>query len=298
MRRPSPLPPPLASEPFTVGTAAALGVSRRRTRANDLSTPFRGVRSAGTADSVDALCHAYAVRMPETQYFSHATAAQLWGIPLPRRLETDPNLHVSAAPGSREPRMNGIRGHRGAGDAAVTRSGGLAVLSPSDSWCQVAMLLTAEEAIAAGDRLLGWPEPLSTTEELDAAIARFGSRRGARVIDRARPRLRARSASPRETRLRLLTLHAGFPEPELNGPIMLTAGWTTHGDLVYRRYRVLLEYDGEQHRLDGRQYDTDVRRLNDLSEDGWIVIRVGRNTADVEVIARLDRALRSRGWRG
>lgn len=60
---------------------------------------------------------------------------------------------------------------------------------------------------------------------------------------------------------------------------------------------MLLEYDGEQHRLDAAQFAVDVNRLNDLSEDGWIVIRVGKGMTTQEALARLDRALRSRGWR-
>jgi len=111
--------------------------------------------------------------------------------------------------------------------------------------------------------------------------------------------MRARSASPRETRLRLLVLRSpvGFPEPELNGPILLSTGALTHGDLVFRRYRVILEYDGGHHRELERQAIRDVDRLNDLGRDGWLVIRVHKHTTDAAALAWLDSALRSRGWR-
>ena len=293
----SPLPPDLATGPFVVSATGAPGISRRRARALDLSAPFRGIRTAEPPSDVVDLCRAYAIRMPQTQYFSHATAAIVWGIPLPLRLERDRTLHVSAAPGSREPRMRGVTGHRGAAGATRWRLGSIVVASACDSWCQIVSELTEEEAIVAGDRIVGWPRPLATLDELDAAIARFGSRRGARRISQARPHIRENSASARETTLRLTTLRAGFPEPEPNGAITLSSGRITHGDLVYRRYKVLLEYDGEQHRLDAAQFATDVNRLNDLSEDGWIVIRVGKHLSNDDVLVRLDRALRSRGWR-
>src|SRR4051794_2526371 len=85
----SPLPPDLEAKPFAVTAAGAPGVSRSRARAGDLAAPFRGVRSPAGVSGVVSLCHAYAVRMPPTQYFSHATAALLWGIPLPHRTERE-----------------------------------------------------------------------------------------------------------------------------------------------------------------------------------------------------------------
>nr|WP_056170361.1 hypothetical protein [Leifsonia sp. Leaf325] len=266
-------------------------------RARDLATPFSGVRTAVPPTDTLMLCRAYAARMPPTQYFSHSTGSQLWNLPLPGRLEGARDLHVSAVPGTREPRVRGIVGHRGAADAVHRRRLGLHVAAPCDAWCQTVAQLSLDEAVVAGDRLVGWPRPLATMEELDAAIARYGSRPGAPRIAAARRHIRLNSASARETRLRLATLRAGFPEAELNGAIVLSSGRRTHGDLVYRRYRVLLEYDGDQHRLDDGQFAIDVSRLNDLSEDGWVVIRVGKHMSEGEVIARLDRVLRSRGWR-
>ena len=111
--------------------------------------------------------------------------------------------------------------------------------------------------------------------------------------------MRAGSASLRETRLRLLVLRcpAGYPEPEPNGAIELSTGARTFGDLVFRAYKVVLEYDGGQHRALERQFLRDVDRLNDLARDGWLVIRVHKDTTDAAALGWLDDALRSRGWR-
>lgn len=38
--------------------------------------------------------------------------------------------------------------------------------------------------------------------------------------------------------------------------------------------RSVFEYDGEQHRLDRRQYLKDIRRLDRLREAGWRVMRL------------------------
>jgi len=296
MRPPAPLPHELESRPFHVRRAAELGVSRSRLGARDLSAPFRGVRAAVRPVGLLDLCRAYAERMPQHHVFSHASAAGLWRLPLPTR---DPlPLHVSAPAPLRQPRAAGVVGHRLGDGIRITHLLGLPLVAAVDAWCQLAASLGHDDLVSAGDRLLGWRSPITTLDEIDAAIERFGSRHGAKRLRAARGDIRPGSASPRETRLRLAVGRAGLPEPELNAPIRLGAGWTTHGDLVFRQYRVLLEYDGEQHREDDVQFHRDVERLNDLAADGWIVIRVGRRLPVARALDQLVRALRSRGWRG
>lgn len=294
-KQPEPLPEQLSWGPFTVSEAGLLGVSPTRLRAHDLETPFRGVRAAAGSNSLRQLCEAYATRMPETQYFSHTTAALLWGIPLPRALEIPLPLHVSARPGSREPRMKGVVGHRGVRDAEVRLVAGLPVLAPADTWCQLGAALELDDLIAAGDRLFAWRDHLVTREELAEAMGRMTQQPGMRRVRVALRDVRADSNSPRETKLRLQVLRAGFPEPELNGEIRLSNGKRTWGDLVFRKYGTLMEFDGAQHRTRERQWNRAVDRLNDLVEDGWLNTRVRKDSRDH--VQRLARNLRSRGWR-
>lgn len=290
-----PLPVPLTWGPFTVAEARDNGVSPACLRAKDLASPFRGVRVAQPPTSVRPLCEAYAARMPASQYFSHLTAAQLWGFPLPKAFETASPLHVSAVPPSREPRVKGVVGHRGTAGAGIRLIFGLPVLAPSETWLQLAPLLDLDDLIAAGDRLFKWRDHLATRAELADAIERMTQQSGIRKARAAARELRAGSNSPRETRLRLEVLRAGFPEPELNGEILLRNGKRTWGDLVFRRYGTLLEFDGEQHRTDARQWRRDVDRLNDLVDDGWLTTRVRSDSRDH--LQRLERNLRRRGWR-
>lgn len=296
MRPPAPLPHELTSRPFHVRRAAELGVTRGRLAAGDLSTPFRGVRAVARPAELLDLCQAYAERMPERHVFSHETAAGLWNLPLPRRAPLP--LHVSAPAPLRQPRVSGVVGHRLGSGICTARLSGLPLVAAADAWCQLAANLGHDDLVSAGDRLVGWRSPIATLDEIDAAIERFGPRHGARRLRAARGDIRPGSASRRETRLRLRVLRAGFPEPELNAPIRLGAGWIAHGDLVFREYGVLLEYDGEQHRVDDAQFHRDVERLNDLAADGWVVIRVGRRLPVTRALDQLERALRSRGWRG
>lgn len=101
--------------------------------------------------------------------------------------------------------------------------------------------------------------------------------------------------------LRLDLADAGLPEPEVNGEIRTAGGdLIAYGDLVFRPYRVLAEYDGEQHRTDSAQYSRDVDRLDDLARLGWRTVRftrAHRNTARLQRIERVRAALLERGWR-
>jgi very-short-patch-repair endonuclease len=60
---------------------------------------------------------------------------------------------------------------------------------------------------------------------------------------------------------------------------------------------VAVEYDGDHHRTDRRQYARDQRRLRRLEELGWIVIRVIAEDKPEDVLRRVRAALRRRGNR-
>ena len=73
----------------------------------------------------------------------------------------------------------------------------------------------------------------------------------------------AGSASPGETRLRLALVRAGLPEPELNVRLYGVDGrYLGKPDIVYRRQRVVFEYEGDGHRLDGSSSATTSSATN------------------------------------
>lgn len=234
-------------------------------------------------------------RQGPLQAFCGPTAARLWGIPLPWSMECDERIHVTSLDGGRALRRAGVVGHKASGGLGVVEMGGLRVTGPADTWCAIATALEVDDLIAAGDRLLGLPAPLATAEEIDRAISRHGSRHGAVRLREARQELRPNVFSRRETFVRLLIVRAGLPEPEPNGSIALSSGRRTRGDLVFRREKVLLEYDGEHHVLDPTQWAIDVDRLNDFAQDDWRVIRITKRTPPAEIVARTRRALHDRG---
>ena len=86
--------------------------------------------------------------------------------------------------------------------------------------------------------------------------------------------MRERVDSPQETRLRLALLLAGLPEPETN-PVVLARGRPVgRVDLLVRACRTVVEYEGDQHRTDRRQWNRDVWRQEQLVGDGYHLVRV------------------------
>jgi len=128
-------------------------------------------------------------------------------------------------------------------------------------------------------------------------VGQHAGQRGARGLRAAAALIRPRVESRRETLLRLFLLECGFPEPDTNLYIPLPPGKPrVRGDLVYLRYQVLVEYDGEQHRTDDVQYNRDAERLHDLRTAGWLVITVRKGSTPQWVRVAVAEALRSRGW--
>ena len=65
-------------------------------------------------------------------------------------------------------------------------------------------------------------------------------------------------------------------------------------DLGWEDYMVAVEYDGDQHRVDRRQYVKDIRRLESLERMGWVIVRVVAEDHPADILRRIRRALESR----
>jgi hypothetical protein len=285
------LPAVLRFDAFTVGDADREGVPRSRLRRKDLARPFRGVRAAGP-DPVDPLSAA-AVLLGEHQFVSHVAAARVWGIRLPRRVRSRA-IDVSALVPHHAPRVQGIARHRLQEERVeLELVDGIPVTTPTETWRHLSTLLSLDELVAAGDSLVRRQDPLATPPQLVRALARHAGQRGVRRLRLAHGLVRQGTDSARETRVRLLLQRAGLPEPEVNGPIDLPGYGRAFGDLVYREVRVLVEYDGIQHRLDRRQFERDILRFEALHAAGWRDVRIlaaHLRTPD-DVIARVRAAL-------
>lgn len=273
-----PLPVSLTNGPFTVSAGLAAGLSVKRMRNPDLARPFRGVRTTVGDDSMTSRIAAAGECVQPGQFFSHATAAFLLGMPLPLQLAAG-SVHVSAILPDTAPVRAGMIGHRLTtvpGGAILVRD--LPVASPLATWCLLSAELDLASVIAAGDFVVTSAEPRATLDELSAAVEAWAGRPGAAKLRAALPRVRVGPLSRPESLSRLLFVAAGIPEPESNVIISTSSGgFLAMGDLVWRRHRVLAEYEGDHHRTDRRQFRRDIRRRELVEDHAW---RLTRFTAD------------------
>ncbi|WEO77004.1 DUF559 domain-containing protein [Cryobacterium sp. SO2] len=303
MKRRTEIPSALRGRAFSLHEGLAEGVTRARMRGDDLARPYRGIRSQ-RLDPSDPLAriHAYLPHLSGEHFFSHTSAALLHGLPLPLRLAQDPRVHVSTHSAGLRHGGRGVVGHHLQRDRVrVVAVGGVPVTAPVDTWCQLSTLVALDALIEVGDALVRRKQPLATMEELRAGVLRHTGQRGAKKLREALESVRPRTDSAKETATRLVIVRAGLPEPEVNGEIVdRMGGKIATGDLVFRGYRVLVEYDGEQHRTDEEQYHWDVDRLDAIMEAGWRVIRINKSHLRMSpspALRKITTALAAAGWR-
>lgn len=313
MRTPRELPPALVGASFRLPEATRAGVSRRRLRHDDIDRPFHGVYTQGVdLGDLAERCAALLPSLRGDHWFSHLTAARLWRMPLPPAAGAIVDLDVLAVGSHNRARRAGVRQWETAdGDVAFGMLGLVPVVTPADAWCQLAVpgvLGTAEHPrrevshewlVAAADFLLSgsaYDRPrhaLCTRDQLAAALARRGGKRGVVRLREAFERARLGVDSPQETRLRLGLIDHGLPEPDIQVPVRTSAG-LRHADLGYPAARVLLEFLGDQHRTSRTRWMQDLTRLQLFEDAGYRTIMVAADdlTPDCAALAaRVRRAL-------
>nr|WP_261742726.1 DUF559 domain-containing protein [Microbacterium testaceum] len=271
-----------------MGEARDSGVTDRRLRAGDLARPYHGVRAvvlpAGDPASAHrGLVHAYSRRMPPHAFFSHISAAVIWGLPLPARLLADDRIDVSVLTPRRHPVARGVRGHEVLGAGVIVERHpelDLPVSSPASTWAQLgAVVRHSYDLVAIADAAVLTPRhdddppALTTIARLERAVA-AARRVGGPALRDALPRVRDGSASRPETWLRLTLVDAGPPEPEMQVEVRAGGRLIARLDTAYVAARVAVEYEGRHHLTDARQWRRDIQRYEDLTRMGWIVIRV------------------------
>lgn len=268
-------------------------------RAKRFAQPYRGVRSSGPLNTVLDRARAYARKMRPEAFFSHVTAAVLWGIWLPLVLERSEILHVSVPPGVRAPRDRLVKGHHLVPrKQQVVLHLGLRVAGEIETWCQLAQILGLEDLIVAGESLLAKNRRhRRRLWELEAAV-KAGDRPRQALLNAALPLLREGVRSAMETRLRRLLVAAGLPEPLINQEIFDADGRRVgECDLVYLAQKVVIEYEGGQHFEEQATLD-DIEKYERLQDLGWRVIRVTKDDMrrrPQQTIDRVRRALVQRG---
>lgn len=294
---------------FSRASAIERGWTEDRIRHRALSRPFHGVRTVVAPRTHLQRAQAYVPRLRDGRFFSHLTAAVLYDVPLPTLAAEDDPVHVAVFSPARPPRCRGVVGHAlNGGRFTVTTRRGLPVTDAVSTWLLLGTVLAYRELVVATDHLLFVPRyrsddpdrPFARRADLEAALADFHGA-GARALRSALSLASDAAASRPETGLRLMIVEAGLPEPELNAPIRVGSKLLAVGDLVFARWKVLVEYDGEQHRTSDAQFARDRERLLALQLAGWIIVPVraeGLRQGSARTIAEIRAALHAHGWRG
>jgi hypothetical protein len=259
-----PLPPT-----HTAASARAAGLTRARLRGPGYVRPAHDlvVRLDDAIDARERLALLSGL-LPADAAYGHGTAAALLGahVDLPSR------AHVVLTPRPVLPQRAEFVVHTrrlAADDVVVHR--GLRTTSGPQTWLDLAGQLPPHELVAVGDALMrrGHLAPAALARRL----ARATRVRGVVRARQCAPLLTSAAMSRPESLVRYWLVTSDLPDPEPQLEVRDRCGRVVaHGDLGYRRQRVLLEYEGRQHAEAG-QFGRDVDRYSLMAADGWLVLR-------------------------
>ncbi len=284
-----PLPDGFRAEPFTTAEALRAGVGRGVLDGPTARPLLPGVHVARSVP-VDLATLVAAARLvvPPDAVLTGTTALRSHGVTV------GPLLPLRFA--SQHPHQVRRRGVQVARMRATppARDG---VALPVPAFLSAAACVDLVELVVAGDHLVRTGG--CTLEELRVGAGGY-SGRGARAARRASVLVRERVDSPRESELRLCVVLAGLPELEPNVLLGGPEGPIGRFDLVHRRLRIALEYEGDQHRTDLTQWNRDIVRHERAAAEGWRVVRVtaSRLARPRTVVALTLQALRLAGYDG
>ncbi|MGJ0202559.1 hypothetical protein NHL51_00145 [Leucobacter sp. gxy201] len=269
--------------------------------------------------------------LPGGVFFAGRTAAAIHRLPVPA-----PRALPQAGPAGREPAvvanlalaLGGIDlgchtrakrlDSRGfamqvvqAAHVTVVARGALRVTDPASTWAMLAPKLGRGDAVALGDavireaRIPGTARlerpPHAEIAELER-LAAMPRRPGGPALRQMLALLSPHSASPPESLIRLLLLDWGLPEPRLDYDVTSPSGRLLGAsEFAYPEYRFAIEYEGDHHRVEARQWNRDIEKYHDYREHGWEVFRVTSELLYIrraELRERLLSRFRSFGWSG
>jgi hypothetical protein len=227
-------------------------------------------------------------------FVSHATAARVWGAPIP----TLPGEHVTVPVAGERLRRSGVTCHVRQGGAPATVDG-VPVSSLPDLFVELATQLSLVDLVVVGDWMV---RRKGMTPARLVRASRSSPGAAGRLARTAASYVRADVDSPMETRLRMLVMLAGLPEPRVNVTIRDVEGEPVRRfDLSWPEGKVIVEYDGRHHIEREEQWEADLARREEIDDNGWrilVVVAGGIYRDPATTVRRIWRLLRSRGVAG
>jgi hypothetical protein len=230
---------------------------------------------------------------PDGAFISHVSAAALLGLPVPDHAF----IHVSVDQAADRRYRRQIKSHVISRPRRVVTAAGLPVTDPIATFIDSAGMLSYVDLVVLGDAIC-------RKFDLGAEQLREACRRSrdyyAGLARAAAELVRDGVDSPMETRLRVLIVLAGLPEPQVNVIVRDEHGhWVRRFDLYYESIGLVVEYDGRQHADDPAQWQSDIDRREELDDDGRRLIIVtarGIFHEPERTLERIRRQLVLRGW--
>lgn len=174
----------------------------------------------------------------------------------------------------------------------VTLIAGMPVTTPARTALDLACRFPVGTAVAAIDALARATDLKMIDVEMLAE--RYRGRRGIRRARTSLALVDSGAESPRETWLRLLLVEAGFPRPQTQIPVHNHGALIACLDMGWQDIQLAVEYEGDHHRTDRRQFNKDIQRAECLAESGWTVVRVTTEDTPGGIISRVSTAWQRR----
>lgn len=284
------VPPELKRRPFSLLEARDAGLTRHSLRGKTWRRIGTGLyRWSELPDDPWLTLTAWRRVLPPEAVFVGASAAWLFGLDIE---PTDPVEVVVPQSSGVRTRSGLIVRHGEIPPAEVVSIRGLRATALPLTLAGLCLRRPTVEALVAIDMAihLGLTEGAALCQYAEAAKGRPGTRRMLSLAPLAAP-----AESPMETRLRWLLIEAGLPRPQVQVSLRNGAGlFVGRADLYYPEARLVLEYDGGNHR---ERLVEDDRRQNLMVGAGYQLLRFTAadiyNRADV-VAAQVRAALRPR----
>jgi very-short-patch-repair endonuclease len=282
-------------QPFTRQEALAAGITESQLRGPSFRRVVPGVFvHANVADHPLIRAKAALLVHSPVAWVSHSTAARLRNLPIPK----DPDEHVSVPLPKLRTRRAGLHCHLARSRVDVELVSGIRASSAPRNFVELAGMLGLVDLVVVGDAMVrkGFVTPGDLVAYCQSSADRHVLK--ARI---AAAFVRERVDSPMETRLRMLLVLAGLPEPKINLKVYDDQGVVLMRlDLSYPSVKLAIEYDGRQHAERRKQWLRDLDRREELDIGEWrllVVTSKGVYSEPERTIERVWNALRSRGWK-
>lgn len=278
--------------PFTRAQLRRAGLARDLLRTEDYVQVMRGawIHRDGVDD--DTRVRAALLLHPTGAYASHYSAGRLWGLPLPEHRFEHVTVPVQEDRRFRPGLKSHVTGRRG----RITAVRGIPVTTVIATFIDLAGSLSLVDLVVLGDAIV---EKYDVTPGQLVGACRVSGDYYAKAALLAASYVRAGVDSPMETRLRMLIVLAGLPEPVVDRQVCDEHGNVLRRyDLSYPDIKLVIEYDGRQHAEDPQQWKSDLERREELDDQGERILVVtarGIYREPARTLQRIRRQLVDRG---